>query len=71
MYRDVVLCRPFAFGTTQENRVAFHRRLRCNDGKTHMNWEGLDPEFVIEPLGPIDPQVTTLSIDQEGKPRLP
>jgi len=40
-------------------------------GKTHMNWEGLDPEFVIEPLGPIDPQVTTLSIDQEGKPRLP
>jgi neutral ceramidase len=56
------------FGTTEENRVSFNRRLRCKDGKTHMCWEGLDPEFVIEPLGPIDPQMTTLSIDQDGKP---
>jgi hypothetical protein len=56
------------FGTTQEKRVSFNRRLRCKDGKTHMNWEGLDPEFVIEPLGPIDPQVINLTVEQEGRP---
>ena len=56
------------FGTSREDRVSFNRRLRCKDGKTHMNWEGLDPDFVIEPLGPIDPQVITLSIEQEGRP---
>ena len=55
-------------GATTESRVSFNRRLRCKDGQTHMNWEGLDPSFVIEPLGPIDPQVTTLVIEQDGKP---
>ena len=52
-------------GTTVESRLSYNRRLRCKDSKTHMNWEGLDPEYVIEPLGPIDPQVTTLSIEQQ------
>jgi neutral ceramidase len=55
-------------GATTESRVSFNRRLRCKDGKTHMNWEGLDPEFVIEPLGPIDPQLINLTIEQEGRP---
>jgi len=36
----------------------------------HMNWEGLDPEFVMEPLGPTDLQVATLSIEQDENPRL-
>jgi hypothetical protein len=54
-------------GTTTEGRLSFNRRLRCKDGRTHMNWEGLDPSFVIEPLGPTDPQVTTLVIEQEGR----
>ena len=56
------------FGTTEENRVSFNRRLRCKDGKTHMNWEGLDPEFVLEPLGPVDPEVVTLTVEQDGRP---
>lgn len=57
-----------AFGTTREERVSFNRRLLCRDGKTHMNWEGLDPEFVTAPLGPVDPQLINLTIEQEGRP---
>lgn len=56
------------FGTAQETRLSFNRRLRCKDGKTHMNWEKLDPEFVIEALGLIDSQVINLTIEQEGRP---
>jgi neutral ceramidase len=56
-----------AVGRNTEARLAFSRRLRCKDGKTHMNWEGLDPDFVIEPLGLVDPQLITLSIEQNSK----
>ena len=55
-------------GTTEETRLSFNRRLRCKDGQTHMNWEGLEPDFVVEPLGPIDPQVIALSVEREGAP---
>lgn len=58
-----------AVGYNTEDRISFNRRLKCNDGKTHMNWEGMDPYFVVEPLGPIDPQVITLSVEQQGKPK--
>ena len=54
-------------GKAQEPRLPFNRRLRCKDGKTHMNWEGLDPEFVVEALGPVDPQLTAVSVEQDGK----
>jgi hypothetical protein len=33
-----------------------------------MCWETFEPGFVIEPWGPIDPEVITLSIAQAGKP---
>ena len=56
-------------GHSEEHRVSFNRRLRCKDGRTHMNWEQLDPNFVVEPLGPIDPQVSVLVVEQEGTPR--
>ncbi|MDR3676989.1 MAG: neutral/alkaline non-lysosomal ceramidase N-terminal domain-containing protein [Acidobacteriota bacterium] len=56
------------FGTAQETRLSFNRRLHCKDGKTHMNWEGLDPSFVIEALGPVDPQLATLTVEQDGGP---
>jgi neutral ceramidase len=56
------------FGTTRESRLPFNRRLHCKDGKTHMNWEGLDPEFVIRALGAVDPQVIGVSVEQEGRP---
>jgi hypothetical protein len=56
------------FGTAQEKRLAFTRRLRCKDGKTHMNWEGLDPAFVVEALGAVDSQVACLGIERENGP---
>ena len=56
-------------GYSAEHRVSFNRRLRCKDGETHMNWEQMDPEFVVQPLGPIDPQVIVLVVEQEDIPR--
>jgi hypothetical protein len=55
-------------GKTTENRVSHNRRLKCKDGTTHMCWEKFEPGFVIEPWGPIDPELITLSIAQDGKP---
>ena len=51
----------------QETSLSFNRRLRCRDGSTHMNWEDLDPYFVIESLGPIDPEVCVLSFKDGGR----
>lgn len=56
-----------AIGHGTENRISFNRRLKCKDGQTHMNWEGLEPDFVIDPLGPTDPEVITLCIEQAGE----
>lgn len=58
----------FYAGSTTENRVSFNRRLKCVDGTTHMCWENLKPGFVIEPWGPVDPEVITLTLEQGGKP---
>ena len=58
-----------AIGHASENRLSFNRRLKCKDGKTHMNWEGLDPDFVIEPLSSTDPEVITLTVDRDNKPK--
>lgn len=55
-------------GRANEDRVSHNRRLKCIDGTTHMCWEKFEPGFVIEPWGPIDPELITLSIAQEGKP---
>ncbi|MBA4058030.1 MAG: hypothetical protein C0490_25155, partial [Marivirga sp.] len=55
-------------GRSSEDRVSHNRRLKCKDGTTHMCWEKFEPGFVIEPWGPIDPELITLSIAQEGKP---
>ncbi|MFH1616690.1 MAG: neutral/alkaline non-lysosomal ceramidase N-terminal domain-containing protein [Planctomycetota bacterium] len=63
---DVLKASSLAIGYTREDRVSFYRRLKCKDGKTHMNWERLDPDFVVEPLGTIDPELITLTIEQQG-----
>lgn len=57
----------FSIGRVEENSVSFNRRLKCMDGKTHMSWEKLNSDFVIGPLGPVDPEVITIWIEQEGK----
>ena len=54
-------------GRSQENRISHNRRLKCKDGTTHMCWEKLEPGYVIEPWGSIDPEVITLSFEQEGR----
>lgn len=54
-------------GRSSENRISHNRRLRCIDGTTHMCWEKLEPGYVIEPWGSIDPEVITLTFKQDGK----
>jgi len=54
-------------GRSTESRISHNRRLKCIDGTTHMCWEKFKPGFVIEPWGSIDPEVITLTLEQEGK----
>lgn len=54
-------------GRSQESRISHNRRLRAKDGTTHMCWEKLEPGYIIEPWGSIDPDVITLTFEQEGK----
>jgi len=55
-------------GRSREDRVSFNRRLRCIDSTTHMCWEKFKPGYVLGPLGPIDPEVITISFKQnEGE----
>lgn len=56
-----------SIGRSSEDRVSHNRRLKCIDGTTHMCWEKFKPGFVIGPWGPKDPEMITLSIEQEGK----
>ncbi len=58
-----------AWGRGRADVPVNNRRLRTRDGETHMNWEGLDPDDVAEVLGPDDPEVLALKIDDEdGSP---
>jgi hypothetical protein len=54
-------------GRSSESRISHNRRLKCTDGTTHMCWEKFEPGYVIEPWGTIDPEVITLTFEQEGK----
>ena len=54
-------------GRTTEHRVSHNRRLTAVDGSTHMVWETFDPGFIVEALGSIDPEMITISFEQEGK----
>lgn len=55
-------------GHTSESSLSFNRRLRCRDGQTHMNWEALAPGFVLDCLGPIDPEVSVLTVEDGYAP---
>ena len=59
-------------GYSGEDRISFNRRLRRRDGATQMNWEalqpGFDPSEIAEAWGPIDPQVTCLTVQRESRP---
>ncbi len=55
-------------GHASELSLSFNRRLRCRDGKTHMNWEELAPGFVLDCLGPVDPEVFVLTVEDGRAP---
>jgi hypothetical protein len=59
-------------GHTTEDRLCFNRRLRRRDGTTQMNWEalqpGFDPEEIVGAWGPVDPEMTCLTVRREGRP---
>lgn len=54
-------------GRTTEDRVSHNRRLKAKDGTTHMVWETFEPGFIVESLGSIDPEMITVSLEQEGE----
>lgn len=56
-----------AVGRSTEDRISFNRRLKCKDGTTHMTWEGVDPDFVVGSWGSKDPEVITVTVNQEGR----
>jgi len=56
-----------AYGISYEDRIAFNRRYKMKDGTVQTNPGYKNPD-IIEPAGPIDPEVGILSFtDQAGK----
>jgi hypothetical protein len=57
-----------AWGRGEERGVSFNRRYRMRDGTVRMNPGALNPE-IVEPAGPIDPEVGVLWIEgRDGAP---
>ena len=54
-------------GRTEEHEASYVRRVKFDDGTTHMTWEDPDPKRVVEQLGSKDPEMITLSFEQDGK----
>ena len=57
-----------AVGQSKEERISHNRRILFKDGTVHMCWEKIDTSLAVGPLGPKDPEVKTLSVQQDGKP---
>jgi len=56
-----------AVGRTTEDRVSHNRRLKAKDGTTHMVWETFEPGYIVEALGGVDPEMITVSLEQDGE----
>lgn len=57
------------FGIGHEDTVAFNRRYHMRDGTVRTN-PGIKNNDVVGPVGPIDPQVQVIRIDDlDGRPR--
>lgn len=54
-------------GRSTEERISHNRRLKAIDGTTHMVWEKFEPGYIEKAWGGKDPEVITLSIEQEGR----
>ncbi len=57
--------RAISEGIAYEDRIAFNRRYHMKDGTTQTNPGHGNPD-IIEPAGPIDPEVGVLSFADEG-----
>ena len=56
------------FGRAEEDRVVFNRRFRMRDGTVQTNPGTGNPQ-VVEPMGPVDPQIGVLCLESDdGKP---
>ncbi|MCK4830379.1 neutral/alkaline non-lysosomal ceramidase N-terminal domain-containing protein, partial [bacterium] len=53
-------------GTGKEGTIGHQRRLKMADGSIRMNWENFSPEDVIDPAGPIDPQVGVIKFQRRN-----
>lgn len=53
------------WGSAAEERVAFNRRFRMRDGSVRTN-PGIGNPEVVEPVGPIDPEVGVLAMRRPG-----
>ncbi|OHD64843.1 MAG: hypothetical protein A2101_04205 [Spirochaetes bacterium GWF2_52_7] len=57
----------FRFGTAScMESIGFNRRLECLDGTVAMNWELLDPDEVVGPLGPVESIVRVVEMIGES-----
>lgn len=56
------------WGSEQESRAVFNRRYRMADGTVHTN-PGVGNANVVEPAGPVDPEVGVLALQRpDGSP---
>ena len=56
------------FKSGKEDTIGHNRRMRLKDGTVHMNWEKPDPCQIDKILGPIDPEVGVIKVeDMKGK----
>jgi hypothetical protein len=53
------------FGKSENLEIARNRRLLLTNGRTAMNWELPPPHSVTRALGPVDPQVTVLDLQND------
>ncbi len=65
--KNNMLPSELSVGGSNETRVSFNRRLKTVTGKTLMNWEPCKAEDIVGTLGPVDPRMTVVGIEQDGK----
>jgi hypothetical protein len=53
-------------GRSREDRVSFNRRLKMPDGTIAMNWTRPEPDTVVGPAGPIDPELDVMGVYRDG-----
>lgn len=55
-----------SYGNVMEDRIAFNRRYRMKDGTVRSNPGHMNPD-IVQPAGPIDPEVGVLAFRREDR----